>query len=345
MTDVNEYFPSVKIRTLKSDLESLKESGGTFTQEKEIKINKEDYLFQEQKQETVIAPPALEIRQTPSAAETTPQQQKIGTIEQSIQNRPRPASDIVSTTSQDTVSPKLIWGLGGGLVLVIGLSVGFWLIYPNIRKPIAITPSPSPNPIESPSPSPNQIAPVLAFKANAEKFPIIMNSLSETELIQKLKLEILLPETVGALISFEPKQGAGEYFSGEDLIKILSPNALSSFKSSIGKEYLLLGYWEAEGKASISLVLTVKPETMETAQSIIKSWESANMEEYFPVVFLPQPPEKRRTETFKSVKIGNIEARKIVISQQVFVYALLADRLIISPSEKAFELIVNNLSS
>ena len=345
MSDLNEYFPSAKTRTLKSDLESLKESGGAFTREKEVKISKEDYLFQEQKQETVIAPPILEIRQTPSQAQEIPQQQKIGTIEQSIQNRPQVAPEIMSAVPQDAINPKLIWGLGGGLVLIIGLSVGFWLIYPNTRKPIAVAPTPSPSPVESPTPSPSPIAPILAFKASAEKFPIILSSLNETELIQKLKLEILLPEAGGTLISFEPKQGTGKYFSGEDLIKVLSPNALSSFKSSIDKEYLLLGYWETEGEASISLVLTVKPETMETVQSIIKSWESANMEEYFPVVFLPQPPEKRRAETFKNVKIGNVEARKIVINQQTFIYALLADRLIISPSEKAFELIINNLSS
>ena len=343
MAEINEYFPSVKIRTLKSDLEGLKESGGTFAQEKEVKINKEDYLFQEQKQETVIAPPVLEIRQTPSASAVIPQQQKIGSIEQSIQNRPQAAPEIMPTISQDTISPRLIWGLGGGLVLIVSLSIGFWLIYPGLRRPVVVLPTPTPSPVESPTPSPSPIAPLLVFKASTEKFPVIMNSLNETELIQKLKLEILLPEAAGTLISFEPKQGAGEYFSGEDLIKILSPNALSSFKASINKEYLLLGYWETENKASINLVLTVKPEALETAKSIIKSWETANMEEYFPVVFLPQPPEKRRTETFKSVKIGNIEARKIVINQQTFVYVLLADRLVISSSEKAFDLIVKNL--
>lgn len=343
MSDLNEYFPGIKIRTLKSDLESLKESGGAFTQEKEVKISKEDYLFQEQKQETVIAPPILEIRQTPNAIQAIPSQQKIGTIEQSIQDRPQTIPDTATITSQDKINPKLIWALGGGLILIIGLSVSFWINYPNMKKPIAVMPTPSPSPVASPTPSPSPVAPMLAFKAGVEKFPIIMSSLNESELIQKLKLEILLPESAGTLISFEPKQGAGEYFSGEDLIKILSPNALLSFKSSIGKEYLILGYWESGNKASISLVLTVKPETMETAQSIIKSWESANMEEYFPVVFLPQPPEKRRAETFKSVKIDNVEARKIVINQQVFIYALLADRLIISSSEEAFELIIKNL--
>ncbi len=345
MADLNEYFPGIKIRTLKSDLESLKESGGAFTQEKEVKLRKEDYLFQEEKQEAVIAPPVLEIRQTPSAIPTTPQQQKIGTIEQSIQDRPRNLPDTAMIVSEDTINPKLIWLLGGGLALIIVLSIGFWVIYPSIKRPIAVMPTPTPSPIESPVPTPSPIAPVLAFKTEAEKFPIILSSLNEPELIQKLKLEILLPETAGTLISFEPKQGSGEYFSGEDLIKILAPNALSSFKASIGKEYLILGYWGTDDNASLSLVLTIKPETMETAQSIVKSWESANMEEYFPVVFLPQPPEKRRTETFKSVKIGGVEARKIVINQQVFVYALVTDRLIISPSEEVFELIVNNLSS
>ena len=346
MAEINEYFPNVKIRTLKSDLESLKQSGGSFIQQKEIKIERENFLFKAQKQESVIAPPALEIRSvaSPSGIEAlTPQQQKVGSIKQSIQNRPDNPADIKETDSQDAVNPKLLWGLGGGLILIIGLSIGFWLIYPNINKPLANLPTPSPAKTESPSPSPSPEAPILALKTPLEKFPIILNSLDVEELTQKLRSNVLMPQPIGTLISFEPKLGVGEYLSGENLIKILSPNSLSSLKSTIGKEYLLLGYWETGNKPNLSLVFTIKQESLETAKSIVRSWETANMEEYFPVIFLPQPPEKRKTETFRGVKISNVDARMIIINQQKFIYTIVADKLIISSSEKAFEIIVKNI--
>jgi len=329
---------------MQSDLKSLTETGGSVPIEKEIKIAKEDYLFQEQKQAAEIKPPELEISSAPQAPEAVLPPQKIGSVEMF-----RAPSQVefsqAAVIVEDKINPRLIIGLGAGLVLILGLSVGFWMIYPKITQPpVAVSPSQTPLPTAQPTPSPSPEAPSIILKIQAQKFPLALAALDADELSQKLKVEMLLPEATSTLISFEPKlAGGNEYLPGSDLIKIISPNSLISFKSLIDKNYLMLGFWESSNRPSLSLVLSTKPESIDTAKSIAKSWESANMEEYFPVIFLPQIPEKRKAENFKDVIIKGIPARIIVINRQTFVYAFINNYLVISPSEKSFELIATNL--
>ncbi|KKT86112.1 MAG: hypothetical protein UW85_C0007G0022 [Parcubacteria group bacterium GW2011_GWA1_Parcubacteria_45_10] len=217
MAEINEYFPSARIRTMQSDLKSLTETGGSVPIEKEIKIAKEDYLFQEQKQAAEIKPPELEISSAPQAPEAVLPPQKIGSVEMF-----RAPSQVefsqAAVIVEDKINPRLIIGLGAGLVLILGLSVGFWMIYPKITQPpVAVSPSQTPLPTAQPTPSPSPEAPSIILKIQAQKFPLALAALDADELSQKLKVEMLLPEATSTLISFEPKlAGGNEYLPGSD---------------------------------------------------------------------------------------------------------------------------------
>lgn len=250
---------------------------------------------------------------------------------------------------EDTRSPeeianqRLLLVLGSILIVILAISASFWYLYPILNKPKP-TPetSPSPTAVALTTPSPSPIAPVISFKKEIEKSAVNIKSLDPEEFLQQMKIKILLPQATGTIISFEPQKTSGEYYSGSELIQAISPASLSSFKNSISERYAIIGSWH-DGQAFLSLILSFKPEYFEAARSIIKSWETANIESYFPIVFLPQNPELRRTEVFKNVIIGKIPARQIIINGQKFIYAIIKNQIVMTSSEKAFEVIADNL--
>ncbi|MEW5805447.1 MAG: hypothetical protein AB1721_01845 [Patescibacteria group bacterium] len=324
---IRQYFPNIKIRTMSSDLKELKEGGGTFQSKPEEKLkDKTDFLFEEQKPaEAEIKPPELD-----------------------LQAQPIPEPKSTAPQEQAPVSPgdktNLILIIAGSVLGAIFIgSLVFWVIYPEISKKLVGIKQPSPSPViteqPSPSPSPSPISPSIKL-TEAEKVNLVLQKQTSSELLEKLKIETLLPKESGSLVTYDFLNSQGKYLDSLSLIELIAPDALSSFKSAPDKDYLIFTYWLETGESKTGLVLSLRPETLASVKSILKSWETANVEEYFPLVFLPESPQKRGQETFKDVIINSVSARKIKLGFSEFIYGFLDNYLIISSNEQVFKTII-----
>jgi hypothetical protein len=331
MTEENktifEYFPNIKIRTMKTDLEGLRQGGGIVQFSAQEKPQKDtDFLYEEQRsREIEITPPSLEIPTEP--IQPTKTLTKEETAEERVEKQQLPSN------KQNLLLIISISVLG---LILLG-SLIFWVIYPNIAKEFAKNElSPTPTVTEVPSPIPSPASPAIAI-TGAEKIRLIMEKQIPAELIQKIKLETLLPKQAGDLIVYDFLNNQGKYLSSSQLIQLVAPDSLASFKSSPDEEYLIFSLWIEKNESKTGVVFSIKPEMIEVVKSIMKSWETANVEEYFPVVFLPETPLKRELENFKDVIISSSPARKLNLGSSEFIYGFLNNYLIITSDSKSFE--------
>lgn len=316
-----------------SDFTGLKQSGGTFQPGAEEKPKDQaDFLFEEQKpKEKEIKPPELDLSIQPAPGpETAP----------STESRQKQA------LGEPKEKANLVLIIAGSILgfIFIG-SLAFWTIYPKISKRLADEkqPSPSPTQAEPPNPSPSPISPSIKL-TKAEKVNIVLQKQTPQELLEKIKIETLLPKESGTMVVYEFLNNQGKYLDSRSLIELIAPDSLSSFKSAPDESYLVFSYWPETNEPETGLVLSLWPETLTSTQSIMKSWETANVEEYFPLIFLPESPQKRGQETFKDAIIGSVPARKIKLGFSEFVYGFLNNYLIFSSSEQAFKTIVPLIS-
>jgi hypothetical protein len=77
----------------------------------------------------------------------------------------------------------------------------------------------------------------------------------------------------------------------------------------VGSRYLLFAYLTPQERF-LGLVVGLRPETLTTAQAILTSWETADMESSFAALFLGGSP-KRSGGSFETVPVNAVPFRRI----------------------------------
>jgi hypothetical protein len=314
---ITQYFSSVVIRTMRKDLETLKTSGGLVSYAPEA-IKREPITTPNPNQNIEIVVPTIAPAEPPAAAP----------LSETAPKTPLPTAAAKTNKSPVSLFITLI-----AVVLVLGGSAGFWLIY--IKKPVS---QPTPTPIISVSPSPEPTIiennPTLILKNNLK-----VSTLTLTEPSLKNILLSHLEQNYQAttsLATIELTKEGGDYLTAAEFVENLAPNSLKSFKSGMASSYALVVYLPKQTDRFLGAVLSLNPGTASNTKAIMQNWETADIEQSFDLLFAQVSGQKiRRAETkFSSATFKGIEIRTIALNSPVpdlvFSYAVINDFLVLS---------------
>ncbi len=353
--NIHDYFPNIRIRTMQKDLEALRSGGGTVSEPERV-IEPESPAFARPEGQTqpvqIIEPPKF-VEQTP--AQINPEQKP--RLEDFMQQLyPKPVVAAIPHTIEQTASQPqqkqnviLIYALLGMVGFVALGSVGYWVLYPRFASRLFVTPSPSVEPVISSAPSEIPVAqnPIIAMKVKphiSQMFDLHISSTSSTQFFGTLQSSFTgtFP-SIGTTMFFSALLPDGTYVTSKDMLKLFAPKVLPSFQSTLDAPYILFAYWYKAQTPALGLVLSIAPDKLVTAKTIMAGWETARIEQDFANLFIPATLVSRQGQDFTDAIISGFAARMMPVSRDGettnFVYGFVHNNLLITTDAKAFEAI------
>ena len=335
--------PEITLRTMRSDLESLKETGGSAPTPK-------PFTPQEFKQEMPrpTAPPPPPPKITPS---------DFGAPRMETQKEMKPSSSTVieegaPKISQGGLKKILIWALAAAVAIGIGL-ISYYYLYP-LLFPSSEAPAPM---ISAPAvtepeqvPDTNVEVPQAAIPAPIQHQSLLkssdaevsaqLESIDATSIAAALQKEAANQLTAGSLTEITLNDANGLIPSSK-ILSALLPDMPESIKNLFEDDFTAALYYDANGvwPAYISK-LKLEANIIE-AQTVTKNLEISSG---LANLFLSDPG-IQNSAGFKDGKVNDLSSRYLTFSKKGAAINLvwINDKFIISASYNGLKKILNNL--
>jgi len=352
--NIHAYFPNIRIRTMRKDLETLQSGGGTISEPERV-IEPEPPAFAQPEGQSqpvhIIEPPKLE-----SAPSQIQKEQKPRLEDFVQQSYPKPVAAAPLHTIEQTISQPqqkqnviFIYALLGMVGFVALGSVGYWVLYPRLAGKLFVTPLPSTGPVVSvvPSESPAAQNPMITMKVQPQSTQIFTLHVSSTSSAQFFgTLQSNLTGTfppIGTTMFFSTMLPDETYVTSKDMLKLFVPKVLPSFQATLDAPYALFAYWYKTQTPAFGLVFSIAPDKLTTAKAIMAGWETARIEQDFANLFFPATLVSRQGQNFIDVMVSGFPARMFAVSRDGettnFIYGFINNDLLITTDAKAFEVI------
>jgi len=339
--------PNIVIRTMKGDLEAQRTGGGqVMPQIPELNQpptpTEDAFLYQGQPPQPgeveAPQPPTLEPPATPPP---TPPPPAPPPLETNISFQPMPPQP----APRKSLRPLFIT-LGVIFGVVALASVGYFGIWPQVEKLRTPLPSPTaiPSPSPSPTPTPSPVNPEIVLRQAPEATTTItLFEKTPAGLLTALAQAAAAKAASGTIATLAITGPDGQYLDSSEFIQLLVQNPLPSFTLSLGKKYLAFLYF-AKGGASFGFATEILPETKESVVDLLKSWEAANIDKDFSLLFLGAEPGKRSLANFRSVTLSGLTAREMTYASGLsLIYAFKENILFFATNREGFNAFAKKL--
>ncbi len=295
---ITQYFSNIVVRTLAKDLAAIIAGGGLISYTPRAQLGAESL--------GPILPPELSVstQSTPSAP--VPQPAVSAT----------PISQPVKlAASKATTGDKILYLLLASLGAILVASVGYWVVFPQIKNRLASTPTPSPSfaPSALPSPTVLESFNIQLTQALPETVLALREKTSQA-LAQALTEDLIFPAATSTLRVYNVTDSQGKQLTSQELANLVVPDALLSFRSALGDNYLLVSYYLRADQPLVGIVFSIKPDNLSLAQTLMKNWESAGLEDYFEALYTPYAFSGRKTASFQNLAIEDIAFRSLALN-------------------------------
>jgi hypothetical protein len=322
--------PNIIIRTMESDLQTMKETGGeipSIEQTQQVTPPEDTFLQQTvTPQEPVITPPPIADFSSPAPSPQT--------------QTPPP------TPTKKFLSTPLIMAFAGIVGLGILAALGYFFVYPTLKKslfsepevspipsPQVVTPTPieTPSPIEFPSPSPQEeLSQIFLTKAADETLTLDIAIPTWQELSNAINEEASKEAATGTfkLLYF---RAAGIYLPSQEVLPMIFENAPSALLSGVQGippyPYAFFLYWVNPKETHLGVYFKINPETREAIATALKEWEST-LPEDASKIFLNKLP-GRIKDGFKDGAYKGIPLRYAILDSGFAIdYAIIDDTFV-----------------
>jgi hypothetical protein len=367
--------PEISIRTMKSDLESLKQTGGISPTPKTFVPPELEKIMQEEKPKAPPAPtvppaapslrptppptpaPAAPFPPRPAMPETTPPP-RITPAEferpaKEEMGKPEKKSAIVEEESGSKFNLRKLLIRLGALIIIVGVGlIGYFYIFPLLfpaqipppPSPVTTTPAPT-EPAQAEPEIPEPSAPAFREHVSLLSAPTATSSvqLVSTDLaslLSALQTESQTPRPAGSLVEIILSDANGQISSADALASWL-PDRSGTFQGIFEEDFTTALYYDSDGVWPIyifNLSLDSSPVEAQTAALMLES--SGALTNLF-----VNPPGNPNAAGFRDGMANGLATRYLTYSQRgaALNLAWSGDKFIISTSYNGLRQALNNL--
>lgn len=338
--------PEITLRTMQSDLESLKQSGGSGSAPKPFTPPE---LAKDLSRPAVPPPPMPKIPQTDFATQRP-----------AAPAAPSAAAPKIETEAAGGKSwgKMLMWGFA--LILIIGAGVaGYMYVYPLLfpqlppapPAPAVTTPAPTPAPVapEAPAATTSPVAAPVQPKAHtsllaspASVSPINLTTLDLTSLKLALQTEAAKPAAADTLTEVTLSNTAGQLDASAVLPLMLTSLTADNMKKLFADDFTAALYHDANGVWPVYVLMINNNSSLVEAQPAVTALESSKD---LANLFLAAPG-TQSAAGFKSGKVGTTDTRYLPFSKTgaSLNMAWSGNRLVISTSYNGLKKTLGSLT-
>ncbi len=336
--------PEITIRTMKSDLESLKETGGAPPSPKPFTPPE---LKKEYQPPTLPAQPAA-----PAPPKIAPadfgQPQK---MEAPKPMAPAPAATPIIEEESNRGSRKMfVWGASLATVIGVGL-LGYFILFPMLFPAQTPPPAPAittPTTEQSTTPEiPGEITPPAAEPLIHQSLltsdglaTIQLPTVDRTALMAALQQEAQKPNPAGTLIEIGMNDLSGQFPAG-NLFAMLLPSEAETLGAVFESDFTAALYHDADGAWPVYVFKLHLESSIVEAQTAIQSLENSQALQNF---FLSDPGTPNAAG-FRDGQVNGLQTRYLTYDKRgaALNFAWSGDRAVISTSYNGLRKALTNL--